>query len=133
MLRSFGLEAQRGDRDLAPLTFTQASVHEDPESPLRPHTGQPWKGSGRAASGVESTPDGAGWMHAEQHLEYRRHPRVGESLSWTRRPGRAWENQGSSAHLSFAEEITEYRDANDEVVVVSMIVRVRREAGSGSS
>lgn len=114
----------------APLTFTQASAHYDPQSALRPRPGQPWKGSGKTPTGVESTDaDAEGWLHAEQHFEYVRHVRAGDKLTATTRPGKAWTKRGSSGvGLTFVEEITEFRDATGAPAVVSRIVRVRRDA-----
>ena len=70
---------------IAPPTFMQASAQFDPDYFLRPKPGQPWIGSGREATGRESTVPGAksnasdkpsgggGILHAEQHFEYHRH------------------------------------------------------------
>jgi hypothetical protein len=125
LVHAFGAHCVYGERELAPLIFTQAAAHEDPESPLRPRPDRPWKGSGATASGAEAEA-GLPWLHAEQHFEYRRPIRVGEVLGWTRRDGRSWTKPGSSGVLHFAEEITEFRDANGELVVTSTIVRVQR-------
>jgi len=125
--RGLGAAASYRADALAPLTFTQAAAHHDPHSPLRPRPGTAWKGSGRAVSGVPTDPGaGEGRLHAEQHFEYRRHVRAGETLSMATLPGRSWTKQGSSATLEFDEEITEFRDQGGEVVVLSRIVRVRR-------
>lgn len=132
-VHAFGEQCAYGERELAPLIFTQAAAHEDPESPLRPHPDRPWKGSGVTASGAEANA-GPPWLHAEQHFEYRRPIRVGEMLEWTRRDGRSWMKSGSSSVIQFAEEITEFRDANGELVVTSIIVRAqRRPRGDESS
>lgn len=122
-----GAETYQDDA-LAPLTFTQASAHFDPESPLRPHDGRPWKGSGKAATGMGATSaDAEGWLHAEQHFEYIRHVRAGETLIATSSPGKIWTKRGSSgASLHFAEEVTEFHDASGATAIVSRIVRVRR-------
>lgn len=126
--RSLGEEVGYDADAIAPLTFTQAAAHADPGSPLRPHAGQPWRGSGRTPSGMPSG-DGAaeGWLHAEQHFEYARPLRPGETVQVEVRPGREWTKTGSSGGtLAFAEEITEFRDNDGLVVVTSRIVRVRR-------
>ncbi|AKS32099.1 hypothetical protein AFA91_09700 [Mycolicibacterium goodii] len=120
MERSFGGEAFYRDGAVAPLTFSQASAHEDPQSPLRPHPGRPW---GAAAVSGDS---GEGWLHAEQHFEYRSHPTAGECLRWRRRPGDSWTKNGSTGALHFREEITEFVDRADQVVITSRIVRVRQ-------
>jgi hypothetical protein len=122
--RSLGEEVGYVADAIAPLTFTQAATHADPESPLRPHAGQPWRGSGRTPSG---TAPGEGWLHAEQHFEYARPLRAGETVRVDVRPGREWTKTSSSGGtLAFAEEITEFRDHDGQVIVTSRIVRVRR-------
>jgi hypothetical protein len=129
---------------LAPPTFVQASAQFDPDYPLRPKVGQPWFGSGREATGrpprpepsdSSSSPGGGGsgggggtGLHAEQHYEYHRTPRVGDVLTATTRPGERWEKQGRRAgKLVFSESITEYRDQNGELVVTARGVGVRTE------
>lgn len=120
MERSFGGEVYYREGAVAPLTFSQASAHEDPHSPLRPHPDQPW-GAAAATPG-----SGQGWLHAEQHFEYCRHPIAGECLRWTKRPGDSWSKNGSTGILYFREEITDFVDQAGQVVITSRIVRVRR-------
>jgi len=116
---------------IAPPTFVQASAQFDPDYRLRPKPGQPWFGSGKEPTGV--VPDsggsgGGGGLHAEQHYEYHRHPKAGEVLIATTRPGNTWEKQGRRAgKLIFTETITEYRDQNGELVVTARGVGVRTE------
>ncbi|MGH9210857.1 MAG: FAS1-like dehydratase domain-containing protein [Acidimicrobiales bacterium] len=132
---------------LAPPTFVQASAQFEPDYPLRPKPGRPWFGSGREPSGLrprsEDTGDGGDGeggrksgggggggtgLHAEQHYEYHRTPRVGDVLTATIRPGRRWEKQGRRAgKLIFSESITEYRDQDGELVVTATGVGVLTE------
>ena len=120
----------------APPTFVQASAQFDDEYPLRPKIGQPWFGSGKEATGLKREPDasrgsGGGMgrgLHAEQHYTYHRTPVAGDVLSARSFPGERWEKQGKRAgKLVFSETITEYRDANGELVVTARSVGVRTE------
>ncbi|GCE42144.1 hypothetical protein Rhow_006083 [Rhodococcus wratislaviensis] len=129
--RALGDEAEYRSDALAPLTFTQAAAHYDPDSPLRPHAGKSWKGAGDYSHRRTDKSVGEGWLHAEQHFEYRRHVRAGETLRPRTRLGRQWTKTGSSdAVLIFAEEVTELIDDAGVPVVTSTIVRVRRSASS---
>ena len=120
---------------IAPPTFVQAHAQFDPDYHLRPKPGQPWFGSGRNATGMP--PDSGGTdksgmradiLHAEQHYEYHRHPKVGDVLSVTTKPGKTWEKQGRrGGNLHFMESITEYRDQHGELVVTARSVGVRTE------
>jgi hypothetical protein len=126
--------AFRGPDAVAPPTFVQASAQWDPDYPLRPKVGQPWFGSGRDTTGARREPgaggDGRGGtgLHAEQHYIYHRPLRVGDVLTATTRAGETWEKQGRRAgKLIFTESITEFRDANGELVVTARGVGVRTE------
>lgn len=118
---------------IAPPTFMQAAAQFDPDWPLRPKINQPWFGSGATPSGVtpgENSGGGGspGALHAEQHFEYHRHPRVGDVLSATVLAGKTWEKEGRRAgKLIFNETITEYRDQNGELAVTVRGVGVRTE------
>ena len=114
---------------IAPPTFVQASAQFDPDYRLRPKTGEPWLGSGKEPTGVQPGSGGGGTgLHAEQHYEYHRHPRPGDVLTATVRPGQTWEKQGRrSGKLIFTETITEYRDQHGELVVTARGVGVRTE------
>jgi hypothetical protein len=123
---------------IAPPTFVQASAQFDPDYGLRPRIGEPWFGSGKEPTGIRRTGDGGGGggrsggggggLHAEQHYEYHRHPKVGDVLSASTRPGKTWEKEGRrSGKLVFSESITEYRDQNGELVVTARSVGVRTE------
>lgn len=126
---------------IAPPTFVQASAQYDDEYPLRPRPGVTWFGSGRTASGMQPAPapepsaapeksstggGGGTGLHAEQHYEYHRPLRAGETLSVSSHAGKTWEKQGRRGGLlQFAESVTEYRDADGELVVTARAVGVR--------
>jgi hypothetical protein len=114
---------------IAPPTFVQASAQFDPDYRLRPKIGQPWFGSGKEPTGVPPSSGGGGTgLHAEQHYEYHRHPKAGDVLTATVKPGKTWEKQGRrSGKLIFSETITEYRDQHGELVVTATGVGVRTE------
>jgi hypothetical protein len=114
---------------IAPPTFVQASAQFDPDYRLRPKIGEPWFGSGKEPTGVQRGSSGGGTgLHAEQHYEYHRHPKPGDVLTATVKPGNTWEKQGRRAgKLIFTETITEYRDQQGELVVTARSVGVRTE------
>lgn len=118
---------------IAPPTFLQASAQFDPDYFLRPKIGEPWFGSGREATGVKkdgssSGGGGGGGLHAEQHFEYHRTPKVGDVLTAEVKPGKSWEKEGRrGGKLMFSETITEYRDQNGELVVTARGLGVRTE------
>ena len=137
---------------IAPPTFVQASAQFDPNYGLRPQIdGVGWMGSGAnptsvrkvaapTASDEKSKSGGAerrssgggggggGGLHAEQRYIYHRHPKVGDVLSTTNKPGKSWEKEGRrSGKLVFNESITEYRDQAGELVVTAISVGVRTE------
>jgi len=122
---------------IAPPTFVQASAQFDPDYFLRPHPGQPWFGSGkeptsapradRAPSGDdeggESTGGGVA-LHAEQHFEYHRPIRPGDVLTPTDKEGKSWERTGRSGHLQFSENVTDWHDAQGNLVITVRMVGV---------
>ncbi len=117
---------------IAPPTFVQASAQFDPNYFLRPKPGTPWIGSGKEPTSVKKEGSGGGGigggLHAEQHYVYHRHPKPGDVLTATVKPGKKWEKQGKrSGKLLFSETITEYRDQNDELVVTARSVGVQTE------
>ena len=117
---------------IAPPTFVQASAQFDPDYFLRPKPGTPWFGSGKEPTGVKKEGSGGGGggggLHAEQHYEYHRHPKPGDVLTATLKPGKKWEKQGKrSGKLLFSETITEYRDQNGGLVVTARSVGVHTE------
>ena len=119
---------------VAPPTFVQASAQFDPDYFLRPKVGEPVFGSGGKPTGVVRESGGGGGggggggLHAEQRYVYHRHPRVGDVLTATTRPGNKWERQSRRAGtLKFSETVTEYRDQNGELVVTATGVGVQTE------
>jgi hypothetical protein len=122
---------------IAPPTFTMASSHFDPDWPLWPRPGQPWRGSGRTSSGTaadgDETADRSVGLHAEQHFEYHRHIHPGDVLTSTERPGRVWEKDGRrGGRMYFSEKVVEFHDQHGELVITARRVGVRierREAG----
>lgn len=118
---------------IAPPTFVQASAQFDPDYFLRPKPGKPWLGSGKEPTSIKKEDSGGGGgggggLHAEQHYEYHRHPKPGDVLTATVKPGKKWEKQGKrSGKLLFSETITEYRDQNGELVVTARSVGVQTE------
>jgi hypothetical protein len=115
-----------------------AAAHFDPDWPLRPRSGEPWRGSGRTPSGTvehdnpnSDTPQSVG-LHAEQHFEYHRHLHPGDVLTAAERPGRSWEKTGKrSGRMCFEEVITEYRDQDGTPVITARRVGVRVERSAG--
>lgn len=115
---------------IAPPTFVQATAQFNPDYFLRPVIGKPWFGSGKEPTGVKPDASGGGGtgLHAEQHFEYHRTPKVGDVYTVTTRPGESWEKQGRrGGNLLFSESITEYRDQDGELVVTARSVGVRTE------
>ena len=108
----------------APPTFVQSAVQFNPDWPFRPRPGHPWLGSGREATGDPGAGDGS-ILHAEQHFEYLRDLRAGTVLTVSTVPGKTWVKQSrNGGELHFAEERTEYRDPEGELVIVARAVSV---------
>jgi hypothetical protein len=85
-------------------------------------------GGSSGSGGGNSGGGGGSGLHAEQHYEYHRTPRVGDVLTATTRPGERWEKAGRrGGKLLFAESITEFRDEDGELVVTARAVTVRTE------
>ena len=115
---------------IAPPTFVMAAAQFDPDFALRPKPGEPWLGSGRDPSGIESPADdgGGAGLHAEQHFTYHRPIRPGDVLSAESRVGERWEKQGRrGGTLAFSETIVDYRDQDGRLVVTARMVGVRTE------
>jgi acyl dehydratase len=110
---------------IAPPTFAQSSAQYDPDYPLRPRLGEPWFGSGKRPTGIDTPPSGGGGLHAEQHFTYHRSVRPGDELTVSTRPGESWEKTGRrGGRLRFVETITEFRDEAGELVVTARGVGV---------
>lgn len=140
-------EAAEPGAIIAPPTFVQASAQFDPTYGLRPSLdGIGWMGSGSNPTsairreapkteekdsedgGGKGQRQGGGGLHAEQRYVYHRHPKVGDVLTASSRPGESWERVGRrSGKLVFRESITEYRDQNGELVVTATSVGVTTE------
>jgi hypothetical protein len=135
---------------IAPPTFIQASAQFNPDYFLRPRIGQLWFGSGKGPTGSgapapEAAEGGDGGrgarggggggvgLHAEQHFEYHRPIRPGDVLTPTNKEGKTWEREGRSGHLVFSESITEWRDAEGNLVVTARGVGVRTSGPAPSS
>ncbi len=116
------LEAPLEGEGIAPPTFLMAADVFDPEYERRPRAGRDWPGAANQPAG-----GGAGF-HAEQSFTYHRHPRAGERLTATVRPGRRWEKEGRrGGRLVFTETVTEFTDPNGELVVSASFVSVGTE------
>lgn len=118
-----------GGRIIAPPTFPQASAQFDPDYVLRPKIGEPWFGSGKNATGVTKAPGaggGGGGLHASQKFEYKRPIYAGDVLTVKSRQGNTWEKEGKKGgKLIFTEQVQEYYDQNDELVVIVTLVGVQ--------
>ncbi len=114
---------------IAPPTFVEAGMHFDEAFPFRPRPGQAWMGSGATPTGLspDDLPGGTD-LHAETHFEYFAPLRPGMVLRVASRNGNTWEKVGSRAgRLQFFETISEYRDAQGELLVVCRTVGVRTQ------
>lgn len=115
-----------GTRGLVvPPTFTTASRHFDPDSPLRRRS----RSNDLDGENKESRPEPSGTgMHAEQHFEYHRPVVIGDVLIPTVRPGESWEREGRrGGRLLFRSTITEFRNQEGELVITGRGVSVRTE------
>lgn len=112
---------------IAPPTFGAASAQFNPEG-SRPRPGEKWFGSGATPSGIEGKAPSAGGLNAEQHYEYFRPIRAGETLTAETRPGKTWERESKRAgKLLFSDRITEFRDQNGDLVMTIRGVSVKTE------
>ena len=114
----------RPEAMVAPPTFVEVLQHFIPDYHVRPKPGRPWFGSGSTPTGVPARHTGTTTMHAEQHFEYHRPIRPGDTLGATRRPGKVWEKSGRRGDMHFSELITEFRDEHGQLVVTSVQVEV---------
>jgi acyl dehydratase len=111
---------------IAPPTFVQAVAQFDPEQ-LRPRPGEVWLGSGRTTTGLTEKPTAGGGMHAEQEYTYHRPLRPGDVLTPEVKQGKVWEKESKrrrAGKLIFRERITEYRDADGDLVISARNVGV---------
>ena len=111
-----------------PPTFPQAVAQFDPEYPLRIKEGEAWFGSGSGPSGIEGRPATSGGLHAEQHFEYTRPIRPGETLTVKYSDGETWEKQSRRAgKLVFTERLVDYYDKEGNHVCRARGVGVKTE------
>lgn len=116
------LDAPLEPDGISPPTFLMAADLFDPEYERRPRGGRDWPGGANRPAG-----GGAGF-HAEQSFTFHRHPRAGEQLTATVRPGRRWEKEGRrGGRLLFTETITDFTDPSGELVVSASFVSVGTE------
>jgi hypothetical protein len=116
-----------GGAAATPPTFVVASAQFDPDYRLRPKPGQPWMGSGRAATSAPQAAASNRVLHGEQHFEYHRSVRVGQHLTVDTHEGDVTHKQGRSGLMTFRELISEYRDESGELIVTARSVRVEFE------
>ncbi len=109
---------------VAPPTFVEVLQHFIPDYHVRPKPGQPWFGSGATPTGVPARQTGTTTMHAEQHFEYHRPVRPGDTLVAASRPGKVWAKSGRSGDMHFSELITDFCDVQGRLVVTSIQVEV---------
>ncbi|WP_430397463.1 FAS1-like dehydratase domain-containing protein [Ferrovibrio sp.] len=113
---------------IAPPTFATALCHFDPNYALRPKQGEAWFGSAKGPSGIEGKPSTSGGLHGEQHYEYHRHPKAGDVLTATIKPGKEWAKESRRAgKLVFRERITEFRDQEGQLVMTARSVGITTE------
>ena len=104
-------DRSQGEPVTTPPTFVRSAEHYEPLEHPPPPGG--------------SDPDGASTVHAEQHFEFLAPFRMGDRVSVHTRPGRTWTKVGRSGALAFFETVTEYRGADDAVLVRARKVSVR--------
>jgi acyl dehydratase len=120
---------------IAPPTFTQAALRFAPSNPFR--LGRDRDG-GDAAQGKSVTSGltsgGGTQLHAEQHFEYFRPVRVGETLSVVERVGSTWQKEGRrGGRLSFTETCTDFIDVGGKIVISVRTVSVQTSRVVGES
>jgi len=125
-----------------PVRAFATAVGEDPEAYTGPGAPTPptwpfsmsywgaWAGDVTAGLPIEKL-RGPGRMilHGEQEFDYRRPPRVGESLTGTGRISEVYEKDTSSATMEFYVREVAWSDAAGEPVVTerfTLIVRARK-------
>jgi len=120
---------------IAPPSFAVASAHWDPDYFLRGvrriPAPQPKPVPKAQPSGAEAPPAaGVGGnltrvLHGEQRFIYHKPMRPGMRLSVTQRRGKSWEKEGRrGGTMHFNEFITEYRDADGELVTTAINVGI---------
>lgn len=120
-----------------PPTFLIAAHHFDPESFLRPSPGEAVPGSGVIPfAGPVATSDRPRGLHAEETFEFRRHPRIGETLTVDERQGEVRRKDGRDSVLEFKDVFLDYRDAAGALVATacwtSVFVHAHPPAAGGA-
>ena len=121
---------------IAAPTFAISAAHWDPSYALKgvrripapaPEAEKPARPSGGEKRGGGGF-DLARVLHGEQRFEYHKPMRPGMELFVTRRSGKSWEKQGKrGGKRHFSEGISEYRDADGELVVTATSVGITTE------
>jgi hypothetical protein len=120
--RTFDEDRRWTAGEAAPPTFPAAAAQYNPDYPLRPRPGRPW-------IDVASLSGEQPFLHAEQHFEYHSPMRVGDVFTVSTRPGDTWTKTNRRGQtLSFVETVSEYRNADGDLVVTARSVAVRTEA-----
>ncbi|MEN8182416.1 MAG: MaoC family dehydratase N-terminal domain-containing protein [Myxococcota bacterium] len=118
---------------IAPPTFTASASHWNPSGGLRgvrriPAPPPTPEGEGKPAAAPRAGGGTARLLHGEQRFEYHKPVRPGMRLTVKGRPGKTWEKAGRrGGKLRFAESISEYRDADGELVVTATGVSIITE------
>jgi N-terminal half of MaoC dehydratase len=113
-----------------PAAYTGAGAATPPTWPFSMSYWGSWNGGGAAGLPIDKL-RGPGRMilHGEQDFEYRRAPRVGETLTGTGQISDVYEKDTSSATMEFYVREVTWRDADGEPVVTerfTLIVRSRK-------
>ena len=118
---------------IAPPTFAIAAAHWNPSYPLRGIRQIP-PAPARPAAPPAAAPDGedaggggtlARGLHGEQRFQYHKNLEPGMLLHVTTRRGKSWQKQGRRGGvMKFSESVTEYRDADGELVVTATSVGI---------
>jgi hypothetical protein len=118
---------------IAPPSFAVASAHWDPDYFLRGVRRIPAPAPKPAAAAPAAAPAGAGAgggnltrvLHGEQRFIYHQPMRPGMRLTVTQRRGKSWQKEGKrGGTMHFNEFITEYRDADGELVTTAINVGI---------
>ncbi len=111
---------------IVPPTFVQCSAHWDPNYFL--DLTRPRKGPAPAHRGDNGGGGVGRGLHAEQHYEYHHPIHVGDTLTVSSKPGKAWDKQGRrGGKLLFSESITEYHNQDGVLCVTATSVGVQTE------
>lgn len=120
---------------IAPPTFVAASAHWNPFAGFpgvrripAPSPAQAAERERRARAREGRAPDIARVLHGEMRFRYHAPVRPGQVLTVRPRRGRTWEKEGRrGGRMTFSETVTEYRDADGELVVTTTSVGIVTE------